>query len=85
MKKSPPKWRRNSVRRGFYKASKSSPAEGGAGDNPYFIGKMRAFFEANADILVLESYFSEPTTSLANSIWEPDQNPRSSAEYARLW
>ena len=63
----------------------ASPAEGGAGDNPYFIGKMRTFFEANADILVLESYFSEPTTSLGNSIWEPDQNPRSSAEYARLW
>lgn len=63
----------------------ASPAEGGPGDNPYFIAKMRGFFEANADILVLESYFSEPTTSLANSIWEPDQNPRSSKEYARLW
>ncbi len=63
----------------------ASPAEGGAGDNPYFIGKMREFFEANADILVLEAYFSEPTTSLANSIWEPDQNPHSSAEYARRW
>ena len=33
----------------------------------------------------LESYFSEPETSLANSIWDPDQNPRSSAVYARLW
>ena len=63
----------------------ASPAEGGQGDNPYFIAKMRGFFEANADILVLESYFSEPTTSLANSIWEPDQNPRSSQEYARRW
>ena len=63
----------------------ASPAEGGAGDNPYFIAKMRGFFEDNADILVLESYFSEPDTSLANGIWEPDQNPRSSKEYARLW
>jgi hypothetical protein len=36
-------------------------------------------------VLVLESYFSEPETSLANSIWDPDQNPRSSAVYARLW
>ena len=63
----------------------ASPAEGGKGDNPYFIAKMRKFFEANADILVLESYFSEPATSLANSIWEPDQNPNSSKEYARLW
>lgn len=63
----------------------ASPAEGGQGDNPYFITKMRGFFEANADILVMESYFSEPTTTLANSIWEPDQNPQSSQVYARLW
>lgn len=63
----------------------ASPAEGGKGDNPYFINKMRDFFEANADVLVLESYFSEPTTTLANSIWGPDQNPNSSQEYARRW
>lgn len=63
----------------------ASPAEGGVGDNPYFIAKMRGFFEANSDILVLESYFSEPATTLANSIWEPDQNPRSSQEYRKLW
>ena len=63
----------------------ASPAEGGLGDNPFYVEKMRSFFEANADVLVLESYFSEPDTSLANSIWDPDQNPRSSAVYARLW
>jgi len=63
----------------------ASPAEGGVGDNPFFMAKMRGFLEANADILVLECYFSEPTTSLANSIWSPDQNPRSSETYARLW
>jgi hypothetical protein len=63
----------------------ASPADGGLGDNPYYIEKMHSFFEANADVLVLESYFSEPETSLANSIWDPDQNPRSSAVYARLW
>ena len=63
----------------------ASPAEGGQGDNPYFITMMREFFEANADVLVLEGYFSEPSTSLANSIWEPDQNPRSSEVYRRLW
>lgn len=63
----------------------ASPAEGGVGDNPFFIAKMRGFLEANADILVLECYFSEPATSLANSIWSPDQNPRSSETYARLW
>lgn len=63
----------------------ASPAEGGLGDNPFYIEKMRSFFEANADVLVLESYFSEPETSLANSIWDPVQNPESSAVYARLW
>ena len=63
----------------------ASPADGGLGDNPFYIEKMRSFFEANADVLVLESYFSEPETSLANSIWNPDQNSQSSAVYARLW
>lgn len=62
----------------------SRPAHG-AGDNPYFITRMREFFEANTDVLVFESYFSEPDTDLANSIFDPVQQPRSSAEYARLW
>ena len=63
----------------------ASTADGGLGDNPFYLKKMRSFFEANADVLVLESYFSEPETSLANSIWDPDQNPQSSAVYARFW
>ncbi len=63
----------------------ASHQESGAGDNPYFIEKMRSFFEANADILVLEGYFSEPETSLANSIWDPAQMPRSAEVYKRLW
>jgi hypothetical protein len=44
------------------------------GDNSFFIEKARSFFEDNADILVLEGYFSEPETSLANSIWGPSPN-----------
>jgi hypothetical protein len=63
----------------------ASTADGGLGDNPFYVEKMRSFFTANADVLVLESYFSEPDTSLANSIWDPDQNPQSSAVYASLW
>lgn len=63
-------------------ASKKSE---GIGDNPFFIEKVRAFFEGNADILVLEAYFSEPETSLGNSIWDPAQMPRSADVYARLW
>jgi hypothetical protein len=63
----------------------ASPTEGGSGDNPLYLERMRSFFEANADILVLEGYFSEPATSIANSLWDPDQNPRSAETYARLW
>jgi len=63
----------------------ASEEEGGMGDNPFFITKMRGFFEDHADILVLEAYFSEPDTSLANSIWDPVQMPLSSEEYRRLW
>lgn len=63
----------------------ASLQEDGVGDNPYFIAQMHAFFEDNADVLVLESYFSEPDTTLANSIWDPVQMPESSQEYRRLW
>ena len=63
----------------------ASTAEGGAGDNPYFIERMRGFFEDNASILVMENYFNEPETSLADSIWDPVQMPRASMAYQRLW
>jgi hypothetical protein len=63
----------------------ASPSEGGAGDNPFYLSQMWSFFVANSDILVVENYFSEPTTSIANSIWKPDQNPKSSAVYVQLW
>jgi Glycosyl hydrolase family 26 len=63
----------------------ASHEEGGMGDNSFFIEKVRSFFEANADILVLEGYFSEPDTSLANSIWDPVQMPKSADVYTRLW
>jgi hypothetical protein len=63
----------------------ASTAEQGVGDNPFFVEKMRSFFEANSDILVLEGYFSEPETSLANSIWDPVQLPEAAETYARLW
>lgn len=63
----------------------ASRAEGGEGDNPYYIEKMREFFEANKDVLVLESYFNEPMTSIENSIWDPAQAPKSAEVYRRLW
>lgn len=63
----------------------ASTEDGGAADNPYFIERMRGFFEANADILVMENYFNEPSTSLANSIWDPVLMPKASQTYRRLW
>ena len=63
----------------------ASEAEGGAADNPYFIERMRGFFRANADILVMENYFNEPATTLANSIWDPVLMPDASETYRRLW
>jgi hypothetical protein len=63
----------------------ASAREGGEDDNPFYLSRMRSFFAANDDILVVESYFSEPNTSIGNSIWDPDQNPSSSAVYAQLW
>jgi hypothetical protein len=63
----------------------ASHEEGGMGDNSFFIEKVRSFFEDNADILVLEGYFSEPETSLANSVWDPVQMPESARAYERLW
>ena len=43
------------------------------------------FFDANADVLVIESYFNEPGTSLNNSIWDPVVMPKASETYRRLW
>jgi hypothetical protein len=57
----------------------------GAGDNPFFITKMREFFEANKDVLVYEAYFNEPDAYLRSSIWDTVQNPLSSARYSALW
>ncbi|WP_226344258.1 hypothetical protein [Agilicoccus flavus] len=59
----------------------------GHGDNPFYIRKMKQFFTANADILVLESYFNvAEKTDTASSLWpEAPLNPRSAAVYRALW
>lgn len=58
----------------------------GNGDNPFYIRKMKQFFDANADILVLEQYFNEPAASMGNSLWpEAPQNPKAAAVYRQLW
>jgi hypothetical protein len=62
--------------------------ENGAGDNPLFIQLMHEFFVANADVLLFEAYFDEPQAYIKSSLWGgdgPSQNPKSAAEYVRLW
>jgi hypothetical protein len=57
----------------------------GSGDNPLFVERMFAFFTANRDVLVFESYFNEADPYIANALWGAPQNPRSAAVYRRLW
>ncbi|MDO5711462.1 MAG: hypothetical protein Q4P32_06965 [Micrococcales bacterium] len=58
----------------------------GHGDNPFYIRKMKQFFDANADILVMENYFNEPGKTMLSSLWtEAPQNPKSAALYRQLW
>ncbi|WP_168582991.1 glycoside hydrolase family 26 protein [Gephyromycinifex aptenodytis] len=58
----------------------------GNGDNPFFMTKVKQFFTANADVLVLECYFNVPEKPMLNSLWsEAPQNPKAAAVYRRLW
>lgn len=65
----------------------ASTARDGNGDNPFYIRKMRQYFQANADILVLESYFNQPDRKdTASSLWPAAPlNPKAGAEYRKLW
>ncbi len=63
----------------------AAKSRSGNGDNPFYIRKMKQFFDANADILVLEQYFNEPG-GMGNSLWpEAPQNPKAAAVYRQLW
>lgn len=63
----------------------AAKSRSGNGDNPFYIRKMKQFFDANADILVLEQYFNEPA-GMGNSLWpEAPQNPKAAAVYRQLW
>ena len=58
----------------------------GNGDNPFYIRKMKQFFDLNSDILVMENYFNEPAATMLSSLWtEAPQNPKSAALYRQLW
>jgi hypothetical protein len=59
---------------------------GGGGDNPEYIDEMWATFRANADVLGYEAYFSDPVPGNVCSTLQPGgSNPRSGAEYQRLY
>lgn len=58
----------------------------GGGDNPSFIQGMYDTFKANADVIAYEAYFSSAAEGdVKSSLVDPNQNPRSSALYRRLW
>jgi len=57
----------------------------GGGDNRYYIESMYDFFATNADVVAAESYFDEPSSYLASSLFPIDQNPRAAAVYAERW
>jgi hypothetical protein len=52
-----------------------------SGDDPGYIEDMYNFFVANSAALAFEAYFNSDGTA----IYDPVQNPNSSAEYQRLW
>ena len=56
------------------------PGESG-GDDPAYIKDMYNFFAASSSSLAFESYYCGPGYSIDN----PDQYPKSAAEYLSLW
>jgi hypothetical protein len=59
--------------------------DNGYGDDPAYIQHMHDFFAANASNIAYEAYFNEPSDYIADSIWNPDQNPNSSTVYHSLY
>jgi hypothetical protein len=58
----------------------SSPGHSG-GDDPNYVEHMYDFFRTNSSELAFEAYFNDS----GNSLYDPDQDQNSSAEYAKLW
>lgn len=57
----------------------------GAGDNPFFVRKMHAFFAEHQGELAFENYFDEPDDYLGSALFLEPQNPRSAEVYRELW
>jgi LGFP repeat/Glycosyl hydrolase family 26 len=63
-----------------------SQAPYGGGDDPAFVQGMWNVFSANADLLAYEAYFSNADDgNVRSSLYNPNQNPASSALYRELW
>ena len=63
----------------------TSHAGNNGGDNPFYIAKMRAFFAQQGSRLAYESYFNEPASYYAGSIFGAGQNPTAGEKYRRLF
>ncbi|MBT0767946.1 hypothetical protein KIH74_03365 [Kineosporia sp. J2-2] len=55
------------------------------GDNAYYIGKMKSFFESLGSQLAYEAYFNEDASYYAGSIFGNVQNPEAAAKYKSIY
>jgi hypothetical protein len=64
----------------------ASCSRNGGGDNPFYIRKMHETFMANQDVMGYENYYDDRMpNNVCSSIVNGGQNPKSSAEYKRLF
>jgi hypothetical protein len=56
---------------------------GSGGDNAFYIGKMQEFFRNLGPRIGYEAYVNEPARDHAGSLYAPQQNPLSAAQYLR--
>ena len=57
----------------------------GPGDDNFSGPRADPNYLENKDILAFENYFNEPDATLGSAVWGSDQNPKSAAEYRKLW
>jgi len=61
-------------------------ADGGGGDNAFFVDKMYATFRANADVMAYESYWNNhEADNVHSSLLDPVLNPKSAKRYQQLF
>ncbi len=75
----------NGKKIGFGEWGLSQLKGGGGGDNPIFITNMYKFLQTNAPMIAYEVYYNCGSTNSTWRIYPSNANPKSSAEYRRLW